>query len=295
MKLFLILVGMGTAGVLGYMSEPSLRFQFTGLKPQGGAPSLVLDDKPVAPAVPAIDPASVPQNQLPKFVLLTQEVKIADKNSGMTMTISAGSKVKLIRVSGSNAVVRPGETDYTISIPYADTDLLAQLAANPPAKEALVVEPDPIPAVEPVKPEPVPVPTGDSEEPKPAPEPVAQNTTPTPAPEPAPQPEPPPMPEPAPAPEPAPQPAPPAATAKTAVQVMQESLRSGQIKEFTFEQVLDWKAGTEELVDGENYATGLVSYKAETIFGVKTIQAKALIKEGKVAKWIWPKSGMEIK
>lgn len=76
---------------------------------------------------------------------------------------------------------------------------------------------------------------------------------------------------------------------------MQESLRSGQIKEFTFDQVLDWKAGTEEAVDGENYATGLVSYKAETIFGVKTIQAKALIKDGKVAKWIWPKSGMEIK
>ena len=43
------------------------------------------------------------------------------------------------------------------------------------------------------------------------------------------------------------------------------------------------------------YQIGAVAYKAETIFGVKTIQAKALIKDGKVQRWIWPKSGMEIK
>jgi hypothetical protein len=76
---------------------------------------------------------------------------------------------------------------------------------------------------------------------------------------------------------------------------MQESVRGGQIKEFTFDQVLTWKADADETVDGETYQTGLASYQAETIFGVKTIQAKALIKEGKVQRWIWPKSGMEIK
>ena len=76
---------------------------------------------------------------------------------------------------------------------------------------------------------------------------------------------------------------------------MQDSVRSGQIQEFKFEQVLGWKAEGGEEVDGVNYQTGLAAYKAETIFGVKTIQAKALIKDGKVEKWIWPKSGMEIK
>ena len=79
------------------------------------------------------------------------------------------------------------------------------------------------------------------------------------------------------------------------VRLMQDSVRSGQIEEFKFEQVLGWKAEGEEEVDGVSYQTGLAAYKAETIFGVKTIQAKALIKDGKVAKWIWPKSGMEIK
>ena len=76
---------------------------------------------------------------------------------------------------------------------------------------------------------------------------------------------------------------------------MQESIRSGQVKEFTFDQVLEWKPGAAETVDGESFESGLISYKAETIFGVKTIQAKALIKDGKVQRWIWPKSGMEIK
>ena len=35
--------------------------------------------------------------------------------------------------------------------------------------------------------------------------------------------------------------------------------------------------------------------RAQTIFGEKTVQAKALIKEGKVVKWIYAKTGMEIR
>ena len=77
---------------------------------------------------------------------------------------------------------------------------------------------------------------------------------------------------------------------------MQSSIKEGGIKAFTFDQVLAWKASpAPETIDGETYQTGLASYKAETLFGVKTIQAKALIKDGKVVKWLWPKSGLEIK
>jgi len=50
-----------------------------------------------------------------------------------------------------------------------------------------------------------------------------------------------------------------------------------------------------EEVDGESYQTGMAAYKAKTIFGVKTVQAKALIKGGKVAKWVYAKTGMEIR
>jgi hypothetical protein len=86
-----------------------------------------------------------------------------------------------------------------------------------------------------------------------------------------------------------------AAGSSDVVKAMQESIKAAQIKEFTFDQVLEWNAAADETVDGQTYQTGVASYKAETIFGVKTIQAKALVKGGKVQRWIWPKSGMEIK
>ena len=79
------------------------------------------------------------------------------------------------------------------------------------------------------------------------------------------------------------------------VEAMKTSVRSGAIKEFTFDQVLKWEPTADEAVDGENHQIGLASYKAETVFGTKTIQAKAFIKDGVVQKWVWLKSGMEIK
>ena len=295
MKLFLMLFGMAAAGVLGYFTEPSLRLQLTGLSPDGktAAPAPVADEAPAA-AITDIDPATLTAEQLPKKVILSEAVQFADSSSGLTMTIAAGSPAKLVRVTGKDAVIRPGDTAYTISIPISKTDLLQQLAANPPPPPSAVAAVDPAPAPAPVT-EPTPAPGGDSEEPAPMPEPVVE-PMPEPAPTPTPTPAPEPTPAPAPAPEPAPAPAPTVATGPVdVVKVMQESIRAAQVKEFTFDQVLGWEAGGDETVDGEIFKTGTVSYKAETIFGVKTIQAKALVKDGKVQRWIWPKSGMEIK
>lgn len=161
--------------------------------------------------------------------------------------------------------------DEAVSPPEAET-APAPAPVTPPAPVPAPVEPPPAATPEPA-PTPAPAPTPD-------PAPVAEV-----APEPMEDPEP----------EPAP-PAPSAAlSAEEIVAVMQDSIKANQVKEFNFDQVLGWKAGEEEEVDGETYQTGLASYKAETIFGVKTIQAKALIEGGKVAKWIWPNSGMEIK
>jgi hypothetical protein len=101
---------------------------------------------------------------------------------------------------------------------------------------------------------------------------------------------------PAEAPQPVATPAVPAAGNTTdAVEVMKEHIRSGGIKEFTAEQVQGWKAEADEVIDGSTYQTGMVRYNADTIFGTKTIEAKAIIQNGKVVRWIWPKSGLEIK
>jgi outer membrane biosynthesis protein TonB len=156
---------------------------------------------------------------------------------------------------------------------------------------AVSTPPTPQPTADPATP-----PSGDSEEPKPASEPP-------PMPEPKPEPASPAIPDSPPitaAPEAAPAPAEEPAAPATAgveeiIKAMQASLKSGQIKEFTFEKVTDWQAQPAETLDGSSYQIGLASYKAETIFGEKTIQAKALIKGGKVQRWVYPKSGATIK
>lgn len=141
---------------------------------------------------------------------------------------------------------------------------------------------------------------------------ASTDPTPAPVPVPAPAPEPMPVPEPAPAvvptePTPAgdfvvppdnpPEPAPATSTTTTVdvVAVMKKHISEGNIKEFTFNQVQGWKAEPNEVIDGETYQIGLIRYNAETIFGNKSIEAKALIKNGQVVRWIWPKSNMEIK
>lgn len=79
------------------------------------------------------------------------------------------------------------------------------------------------------------------------------------------------------------------------VLVMKASLASGQISKFSAAQVLEWEAGAAtEMIDGETYQVGNVTYQAETPFGTKNLPAKALIKNGKVVRWISPKSGMQI-
>ena len=84
-------------------------------------------------------------------------------------------------------------------------------------------------------------------------------------------------------------------TPEQIIEVMKASIKAGAVKEFKLEQVEAWKAGEEEDFGGEDFQTGLAAYKAETIFGVKTVQAKALIKGGKVTKWVYAKTGMEIR
>jgi outer membrane biosynthesis protein TonB len=288
MKLFFNLFGMAMAGVLGYLAEPSLRHQLTGQSPseveRGTHGKLIFQYQDGT----RFDPADLAADQLPDQVRVDIPVKVKNAANGNTMTVDGGNRVRLLRIEAANAVVSPAD-GFEGSVPILRTDLANQLAANPPAKRAAAAEtPDTVPAPDPVKP------------------PEAMETpTPEPVPEVVPEPEPAPVPEPAVTPEPATEPAPAPApeTEKTPaptaggdpVAAMKASIQAGQIKEFTGDQVQEWKAGEDEQVDGETYQTGLASYKAETIFGVKTIQAKALIKNGKVQRWIWPKSGMEIK
>lgn len=82
--------------------------------------------------------------------------------------------------------------------------------------------------------------------------------------------------------------------AEAIVALMKTNLEGGSVQEFSAKEVEKWEAGEEEEVDGELYQTGLVTYRADTIFGPKPVQAKALIQGGKLIKWIYAKTGMQI-
>jgi len=311
---------MGAACILGYMAEPSLRYQLTGNHSQQTRPITVSGE---SVTVATIDPNTLSADQLPAKVTLKSSIAYTDKSSGLTLSFATGSSVKLVHVEGSNVTISPADTTLKLVVPIEKTDLMDQLAANPPSiPNAKNSDSQPTTPATGISTEPVTTPVA---APEPAP---AATPAPEPAPTPAPamEPAPAPAPEPAPAWEPAPAPAPntdpaadPAPSAAPApspgttppatepapsttsgaevdvVKTMQDSIKSGQIKEFTFDQVLSWKDEGSENVGGENFQVGSCSYKADTIFGVKTIQAKAFIKNGKVQRWIGLKSGMDIK
>lgn len=302
MKLFTNLMGMAAAGTIGYLTEPKLRFDLTGINPSkteiaanGRVVITMPGDKP------EIDISKLAPEELPLKVIVKSDVKVADAAGGLTMVVAAGGHVNLVRLEGGNAVVSPAGTQAIGLIPIVETNLVEQIAAGVVSKKNLPQGPVTADLAK----------QGDSQEPVAIPEaPPIPEPAPTPPPtlptRPPPEPTPAPVviPEQPPAvavePEPTPPTAQPTGTKVESpnadvVKVMQESIRAAQIKEFTFAQVLDWNPEADETVDGEPYQVGLASYKAETIFGVKTIQAKALIKNGKVQRWIWPKSGMDIK
>ena len=276
MKFLLATIGIMIAGVLGYVLEPSLRFSLTGQKPAIKAtakaeplPDATETPVPVTkPAAPSFDYSNLQPEQLPERIVLKSQTIATVLGETDTLPLPAGNKVKPTRIDGDFVHFSVAGTAQG-KVAIDQTDLVEQLIANPPAPVSA-----PPPVVPPVDPTPAPAP-----EPLPEKEPEVVTQ---------------PQPQPMPAPEPAPAPVASSLSPDQIVTLMQNSIRSGQIKEFTFNQVQSWKGAESEEVNGETFQTGLVAYKAETIFGVKSIQAKAMIQNGKVVRWIWPTSGLEI-
>lgn len=338
MKSTVILAGTAVAGLAGYLSEPALRPLL--IRPAAPPAAVAVPSPQPGPKMTAsgLDPATLAPEQLPKQVVTKVELKVADATTGVTMSVAAGSKVRLIRIESGKAVVRPGDTAYTVSVPIAETDLIEQLEMNPPPPVAAAEpKPEPAPAVQatteptpsPVEPVPTAEPTSTgavtappaTEQPQVDPAHSAPVEPSTPATQPDSTPfsnhadpfAPPPA-------ETATQPVtqPTTESASTSeggtplpnrdalpteggaatddvISVMRKSLSSGQIQSFGLSHVTAFEQGPEESVDGQIYQTGIATYRAETSLGVKSVQAKALIREGAVVRWVGAKSGVELK
>ncbi len=77
--------------------------------------------------------------------------------------------------------------------------------------------------------------------------------------------------------------------------IIRSSVTSGQVSEFKVNQVIDWKRLGKKTIDGVEYDEGVATYKAKTIFGEQNLEAKVLVKDGKVEKWLWGATDTEMK
>ena len=82
---------------------------------------------------------------------------------------------------------------------------------------------------------------------------------------------------------------------KEFIDALKASVKARDVNEFDFDQVLSWKRAGEEELDGGTYEVGMVTYKADTIFDEQQLEAKALIKDGKVVKWLWPTTNTKMR
>jgi hypothetical protein len=67
------------------------------------------------------------------------------------------------------------------------------------------------------------------------------------------------------------------------------------VKELSFDTVQEWQKLEDESFDGQDFQVGLAIYEEMTILGKKTLQAKALFRDGELTKWIHAKTGMQIR
>ena len=226
-----------------------------------------------------INLAEMRDHELPETVETVGQVKLPVVSGDGEKSLASGRKVKLLNRNGNKLIVETTDGLAKGEVDLSQTDIFAAIARKKMSDNLAAAAAN----------------SNSSTPQPPAPKPpvVANNTTPQPV-QPTPEPV---MPEPKPAdPEPALEPEPAAAslTPEKIVEVMQQSIKDGAVKVFTFDKVTAWKATEDEEFDGDTYQTGLALYKAVTIFGEKDVEAKALIKNGKVVKWLYANTGMEI-
>lgn len=233
-----------------------------------------------------IDLAKYEEGELPEVVTIEKQTSIPTASGAGVKPLRRDEKVKLLSLDGGKLLVQTMDGVAKGQIQPRDTDIFQILAKRKFEQDAAKIvgtsPPDqavpstPSPGVDPVAnpatgvaPQPTPVAVV---EPQPAPAAVVE-----PEPEPEPEPE-----------------TPKELSEEQVVALMKESIAGGAVKEFKSDQVKGWKIGDMETIDGTEYQTGLAAYEAQTIFGVKPVQAKALIKDGKIERWVYAKSGMEI-
>ena len=78
------------------------------------------------------------------------------------------------------------------------------------------------------------------------------------------------------------------------VEIMIKSLMAGEVSEIKINEVSNWGPIRYEIVDGEPYWTGTVTYNTTSLFGTFPTEAMALMRNGKVIEWLYTGSLEEV-
>ena len=274
---------------LGYVLGPTITPMLVNEKKTTS--SLVKKVK-IQSAIYEIDLAEYRADDLPKIVKIAKQVKLATKSGEGVKMLTRGTEVKLLNRDGLELIIETTDGVAKGRVDIATTDLYGVLAQAKFDKDAGKVAGGPL---TPVPPKPPVNPVTPVNPPAVA-NPIAPVVT-SPAPDTGGamattgddgKDEPDKLP-------PTPEPSDKKLAPDEIVALMKKFIAAGTLKEFKAEQVVTWKAGEDESIDGVNYQIGLVTYKAQTIFGEKPVNAKALVKGGEVDRWVFATSGMEMR
>ena len=78
------------------------------------------------------------------------------------------------------------------------------------------------------------------------------------------------------------------------VKIMVSSLLRGDVSEIKINEISNWGPIRYEIVDGQPYWTGTVTYNTTSLFGTFPTEAMALMRNGKVIDWLYTGSLEEV-
>lgn len=300
-KSLVFLFGLGA----GYALEPNLFPRGNG--GSDSPQSLASQDAEEPTNQIDLDLSEVLPSDLPKEVSLTRALIIKNPANDNKITLNKGTKVEVIKINGDQLIILPKGTELKSAIDPDFTNfkelvlpnMLDRISMGITADTKPSLEKAPLPEVTPtdkILTTPVPVDNpAETEITAPvAPEPVVKALV---EPKQEQEQEPvvvtPPQVEPSTS-------APPAGqdlfTDDEIIAMMKKEVEAGNVREFKTSQVTEWKVGPEEIFNGNTYQqSGRVIFKAQTLLGEQIHGAIALIKDGKIDRWLWARNMLEMR
>lgn len=211
-----------------------------------------------------VDPDNIAESEYPETVKVVKPIKLAD-DSEETLILEKGATAKLLSFDGEKVEIQAQIGEYKGKVPYDNTDFISKVAEKKiqlkvATDQPVTTEPEKAVAAQQPKEMPKPEAVEQVKQPKKDYGPLAKKIS-----------------------------------NEEVVALMKDSLAKKEVSAFSAEEVTNWDTLPEtEYVNEVEYQVGTATYQKETIFGKSAISAKALIRNGKIYKWVHAKTGVDL-